>query len=83
MAVHTMTRGFGMKVEKSITKGQFIDLCKDLEEHFGPGNRFEPLRGKGLLWADWPGRKPDTLGSKEMRLTLYRYKPKQENACLH
>ena len=74
MAVHTMTKGFGMKIEKSLTKGQIVELCKDLEDHFGPGNRFEPLRGKGLLWADWPGKKQDALGSKEMRLTLYSYK---------
>ena len=49
MKIHTMTKGFMLKVNKSLSKGQFIDLCKDLEALFWPGNRFEPLKGKGLL----------------------------------
>lgn len=68
-----MTRGFSLKLEKNLSKGQFIELCKDLEVQFGEGNRFEPLRGKGLLWADWPGRDPSAMGSKELRLMVHSH----------
>ncbi len=51
MKIHTMTKGFMLKVNKSLSKGQLMDLCKDLELLFRPGNRFKPLKGKGLLWS--------------------------------
>ena len=73
MAVHTLTRGFSLKLEKNLSKGQFIELCKDLEVQFGEGNKFEPLKGKGLLWADWPGRDPSAMGSKELRLMVHSH----------
>ena len=73
MKIHTMTKGFMLKVTKSLSKGQFIDLCKDLEALFGPGNRFEPLKGKGLLWSEWPGKVAGGFGSKEIRLGLHTY----------
>jgi hypothetical protein len=69
LGVRTLTEGFVFRVQTDITKGQFISLCEDLENLFGPGNRFEPLPGKGLRWAKWSGMQDsDTLGGKEIRL---------------
>ena len=76
MGVRTLTMGFIFKVEKDISKGQFIQMCDELESFFGPGNKFEPLPGKGLRWAQWPGKpEGDSIGGKEIRLLVHEHKP--------
>ena len=69
LGVRTLTEGFVFRIPSDITKGQFIGLCDDLENLFGPGNQFEPLPGKGLRWAQWSGMQAsDSIGGKEIRL---------------
>lgn len=69
LGVRTLTEGFVFRVREDITKGQFINLCDDLESLFGSDHKFEPLPGKGLRWAQWSAvQDKQTLGGKEIRL---------------
>jgi hypothetical protein len=76
MRIHNLTRGLTFKMDRDMSKGQIINLCEDLESHLGPGHRIEPMPGKGLRWADWPGKAwGDALGGKEIRFQIHPTRP--------
>jgi hypothetical protein len=67
LGVQTLTEGFKLVLTRDLTKGAFASLCEEMEQYAGRGNRFEPLEGKGIRWAAWPGREGGALGGKELR----------------
>ena len=67
--IHTYTHGFNLNVPSCLSKANIIEICKDLDRAFGPGNAFrpEPIGSGFLIWSEWPGK--DEEGYKCMRLS--------------
>jgi hypothetical protein len=74
-AMHTLMMGPAVRVYEDVSKGQIVELCKELAEFFGEGYRFKPLAGHGLLsYESWPGRLEcldgEGISGKELRLLV-------------
>ena len=69
--MNTFTMGPSLKVRASMSKGKFLELCKEMGLMLGDGHTIQPLRGKGWGWKEWPGRQEGEVGGKELRLVLH------------
>lgn len=75
--VRTLTMGFALRIDESVSKDTMVQMCERISEMFGPGHEFRPLGKRGMLsWVRWPG-KLDGVGSslKEMRLVVHPMRP--------
>ena len=66
--VQTLTMGFTIRLDRDVSKGEMVRVCREIGEVLGTGNEVRPSAGKGLEWARWAG----VGGGKSLRLAMHK-----------